>query len=105
MRCGVGTSYDSRRVPNMSSAISQPKISLRSRLSAWPAKFGVPFVVVLEITFGATQSNLFAAKPPVRKTERIASSEADDETFSPTAKISAPVGKGGKNEKQDVLLV
>ena len=89
----------------MSSANDQPKISLKSGLSAWLTKIGVPFVVVLEIAVGATQSNSFAANPPVRKTERILSPEADDQTFSPTAKISASVGKGGKNEKQDVLLV
>jgi hypothetical protein len=74
-------------------------------LLAWVMKMGVPFVVVLEIAAGATQPNSFAAKPPVQKTERIASSQTDDQTFSATAKISASVGKGGKNEKQDVLLV
>src|SRR5206468_319767 len=66
---------------------------------------GVPFAVVLEIAVGATQSNSFAANPPLQKTERNLSPEADDQTFSPTAKISASVGKGGKNEKQDVFLV
>lgn len=89
----------------MSSVNDQPKISPKSGPSAWLTKMGVPLVVVLEIAAGATQSNSFAANPPVQKTARILSSGADDQTFSPTAKISASVGKGGKNEKQDVLLV
>jgi N-acetylmuramidase len=89
----------------MSSANDQPKISLKSGLSAWLRKMGVPLIVALEIVVGATQSNSLAANPPVRMVERTISLESDDQTFSPTAKISASVGKGGKNEKQDVLLV
>jgi hypothetical protein len=89
----------------MLSANVQPKISLKFGLSAWLTKIGVPFVVVLEIAVGATQSGSFAANPPVQITGRIVSSAADDQTFSATTKISASVGKGGKNEKQDVLLV
>ena len=89
----------------MPSANDRPKISLKSGLSAWLTKIGVPFLVVLEIAFGTAQTNSFAAKPLARKTEHILSPEADDQTFSPTAKISASVGKGGNNEKQDVLLV
>ncbi len=89
----------------MSSTNGRSKISLKSRLSAWLTKIGVPLVVALEIAIGAAQSNSFAANPPVQKTERVLSPETDDQTFSPTAKISASVGKGGKNEKQDVLLV
>jgi hypothetical protein len=81
------------------------RISLNSSLLAWLKHIGVPIVVVLEIAMGATQSNSFAANPRVRKTERIKSSEGDDQTFSPTARISGSVGKGGNNEKQDVLLV
>jgi hypothetical protein len=87
------------------SSNDRSKISLKSGLSAWLMKMGVPFVVVLEIAVGAMHSNSFAANPPVQKTERILSPEADDQTFSPTAKISASVGKGGNNERQDVLLV
>jgi N-acetylmuramidase len=89
----------------MSSSSDQPKISLKSRRSAWLKKMSVPLVVALEIAVGATQSNSFAAKPPVRKAERVIAPEADDQTFSPAAKISASVGKGGNNEKQDVLLI
>src|SRR3954453_17012103 len=81
------------------------RISLNSSLLAWLKHIGVPIVVVLEIAMGATQSNSFAANPRVRKTERIKSSEGDDQTSSPTARISGSVGKGGNNEKQDVLLV
>src|SRR6476620_9299865 len=65
----------------------------------------IALAVVLEIAVGGMQLKSFAANPPVRRTGRAAPVAADDETFAPTAKISAPVGKGGKNEKQDVLLV
>lgn len=81
------------------------KISLTSGLLAWMKQIGVPIVVVLEIAIGATQSDSFAANPRLRKTDHIISPEGDDQTFSPTARISASVGKGGNNEKQDVLLV
>jgi hypothetical protein len=81
------------------------KISLKSSMLAWLMQIGVPIVVVLEVAIGATLSNSFAVNPAVRKSERITSGEADDQTFSPMARISASVGKGGKNEKQDVLLV
>src|SRR4051794_39297794 len=81
------------------------RLSQKSSLSAWLVKMGIAFVVLIEIAPGATHSNSFAASQSVRKPERFFSSGADDQTFSPTAKISASVGKGGKNEKQDVLLV
>jgi hypothetical protein len=89
----------------MSSADDRLKISLKSSLSAWLTKMGVTIVVVVQIAVGSTQSNSFAANASVRKAGRTISREADDQTFSPTAKISASVGKGGKNEKHDVLLV
>jgi hypothetical protein len=89
----------------MASVSDRPKSSLRSGLLAWLTKMGLPFVVALEIAVGATQTDSFATNPPARKTERNAPPEAVDQTFSPTAKIAASVGKGGKNEKQDVLLV
>jgi hypothetical protein len=89
----------------MSSANDQLKISLKSSLLAWRMNMRVLFVVVLEIAVLVTQSDSFAAKPPVQKQEHIVSPEADDQTFSPTTKLSASVGKGGNNEKQDVLLV
>src|SRR5690242_18506770 len=63
----------------------------------------IALAVALEIAIGGMQLKSFAANPRVPKTGRGVA--ADDETFAPTAKISAPVGKGGKNEKQDVLLV
>jgi hypothetical protein len=65
----------------------------------------IALAVALEVAVGGTRLKSFAANPPVRRTGRAAPVAADDETFAPTAKISAPVGKGGKNEKQDVLLV
>jgi hypothetical protein len=89
----------------MSSVNDQQEISLKSGLSPWLTKMAVLFIVVLEFAGGVTQSRSFAKNPPVRKNKRIKSPEADDQTFSPTAKISASVGKGGENEKQDVLLV
>src|SRR4051812_26398223 len=88
----------------MSPKNDDPKISLNFALSAWLATIGIFFVIVLGIWVGATESKSFGANPSVRKTERIVPSEADDQTFSPKAKISASVGKGGKNDKQDVLL-
>ncbi|MFL6545276.1 MAG: hypothetical protein ACJ8LM_08880, partial [Candidatus Udaeobacter sp.] len=89
----------------MESANDRPQISLKPGLSPWLMNVAVPFIVVLGVTAGVSQSNSFAANPSVRKTERNVSVEADDQTFSPTAKITASVGKGGKNEMQDVLLV
>jgi hypothetical protein len=89
----------------MSSANDRLKISLKPGLSAWLTKMGVSFIVVLQIAIGGTQPNSFATNASVRKTRSATSPEADDQTFSPTAKISASVGKGGKNEMQDVLLV
>ena len=89
----------------MSPANDRLVISLKSGASAWLTKMGVSLVVVLQIVVNVTQSNLYAAKPSRQKTERGVSTDADDQTFSPTAKISASVGKGGKNEKPDVLLV
>lgn len=89
----------------MPSANDRSKISLKSGLSAWLTKMGAPLVVMLQIAVGGPQSNLFAANSAAQETGRNKSLEADDQTFSPTARISASVGKGGKNEKQDVLLV
>ena len=89
----------------MSSKNDRSKTSLKSRLLARLMKMGVPIILALHIAFGATQSDSFAAKPLARKAARVTAPESDDDTFSPTAKISASVGKGGKNEKQDVLLV
>src|SRR4051812_968290 len=88
----------------MTPEIDQPRISLKSGLLT-RLQIGVRIVVVLEIAIGATHSASFAANPSVRKTGRLVTSEEDDQTFSPTARISASVGKGGINEKQDVLLV
>ena len=92
----------------MSSANDQSKISQKSGLSAWLTKIGVPFVVVLEIAVGMPRAiQLIRSQSHRCKRPRAAYLPArrDDETFSPTAKISASVGKGGQNEKQDVLLV
>jgi hypothetical protein len=68
-------------------------------------KMRTPIFVVLGIALATAQQHSLAKSPSAKKAERAASPEADDPTFSPTAKISAPVGKGGKNEPQDVLLV
>src|SRR4051812_30440218 len=89
----------------MSSANDRHKLSLQSGLSTWLTKTGVPLVVVLQSVAGGMQSKSCAANASVRTTGRAISLAADDQTFSPTAKISASVGRGGKNEKQDVLLV
>src|SRR4051812_19406852 len=89
----------------MKSEIDGSKISLNSSLLTWLKQIRVPIVVVLEIAISTMQSDSFAANPRVRKTESITSPEVDDQTFSPTARISGSVGKGGNNEKQDVLLV
>jgi hypothetical protein len=89
----------------MSRENDRRKISLSCGLPAWLSKIVVPIAVVLEFSFGAAHGNLFAANASVRTTGRVNSRDADDQTLSPTARISASVGKGGKNEKQDVLLV
>jgi len=90
---------------NVSSENDRSKIWLKSGLSGWLTRMGVSFVAVLQIAVGGIQSEFIAATTSVRGDRRETSHQADDQTFSPTARISASVGKGGKNEKQDVLLV
>ncbi len=80
-----------------------PKLVLSS--SSWLARVKVPFFVALALTIATAHHDTFAAKPSSQKTERTKSPSADDPTFSPTAKLSASVGKGAQNEPQDVLLV
>src|SRR5689334_18546892 len=89
----------------MSSENDRSKIWLKSAVSTWLTKMGVSFVVVFQIAVGGVYSDLLAENTSVRVDRRNTNTAADDQTFSPTANISASVGKGGKNEKQDVLLV
>ena len=76
----------------MSSIPSCRKDSFAAVLSRSLKTIGLVVLILLEI---AAAQPAFAANP----------TDADDPTFSPTARLSASVGKGGKNEKQDVLLV
>jgi hypothetical protein len=92
--------------PNMSSANRRSKISFHKFcLSPRLTIMGLSLIIAFHIALGSVQSNSFAANPSVRRTNRSESPAADDPTFSPTAKLSASVGKGGNNEQQDVLLV
>lgn len=70
----------------------------------WLARITASVVAML-IAIGGTQIRVRAANPPEQKIGPAVAAEGDAETFAPTARISASVGKGGQNEKQDVFLV
>ena len=89
----------------MPSVDQLPKISRKRFLSNCVQQIRLPLVLVLVVTVATVTHDASAAKPTPRKSDRTASRDADDPTFSPTARLSASVGKGGKNEKQDVQLV
>ena len=61
--------------------------------------------VVLHIAVGSIQARASETSIHARTVRRAAPAKTDDQTFSPSAKLSASVGKGGKNLKPDVLLV
>ena len=82
-----------------------PKSSRKYLLSTCVQQIGRPLVLILAVTVATASHTASAAKPSPRKSDRTASRDADDPTFSPTARLSGSVGKGGKNEKPDVQLV
>ncbi len=89
----------------MPSVDPQSKVSPKYLLPSWLKKAKTSCFVALALATVAPHHNTLAANPSPRKAARGKLPATDDPTFSPTARLSASVGKGAQNEPQDVLLV